>query len=439
MSRHSDHAETYLRLLAEAALRATPRAADSAERAARARRAAGLLVDAGVLDDTRANEILIMLAAALSVRGRSVRGQRGWLAPGPVLVTADRIIAPATLRFPPSAGLTDLAAPSFADLTARDDTGASYRVNFTEGGWAGSTWTGIILFRPPPSPAARLLTVSGPNGPVLRAQLTPDPAAGQPVATVTPLADSPGERLLIRRAEALLGALADPDSPGRHRYLDAPTARRAAVAQVMRPFAPGFPGTAPLSPASPSPVMREPDLAEAIEVLEGARILSPLSPIPGRVAALSRALGLPSTTRSSEKLPARWREVLAYYGRRGHEPLAAGTGSIGVTLPAVDGARFVVAGVHTGRAGTVLHVVGRGLRPMSRPGQDSRFSWWLRDESGTWHLAIAAEGNVPLDDLPMGLALLPPLRPGDPGSTGTLTLEVSGATGQLTADVTVYW
>jgi hypothetical protein len=39
----------------------------------------------------------------------------------------------------------------------------------------------------------------------------------------------------------------------------------------------------------------------------------------------------------------------------------------------------------------------------------------------------------------MRLALLPPLRPGDPGSTGTLTLEVSGTTGQLTADVTVHW
>jgi hypothetical protein len=207
-----------------------------------------------------------MLAAALSVRGHSVRGQRGWVAPGRIrgmgarsgtpapggddtwrvirppsgqvpgsklmalIVTTDRVIAPATLHFPPSAGLTDLAAPSFADLTASDDTGTSYQINFTEGGWAGSTWTGTIVFRPPPSPAARLLTVSGPNGPVLRAQLGPDPAAGQLAATATPLPDSPGERLLIRRAEALLGALA---SPGR------PALRRAAGNAAPRPELPG--------------------------------------------------------------------------------------------------------------------------------------------------------------------------------------------------------
>ena len=212
-----------------------------------------------------------------------------------LIVTADRIIAPATLHFPPTAGLTDLAAPLFADLTASDDTGASYQVNFTEGGWAGSTWTGTIVFRPPPSPGARLLTVSGPNGPVLRAQLTPDPAAGQPLATATPLPDSPGERLLIRRAEALLGALA---SPGR------PMARPAAGPQVMRPLGLSFLGTAPPSPVTPavgpSPAAvfsggmrdREPDLAEVIGILEEARILSPLSPVPATLAVLSRVLGL---------------------------------------------------------------------------------------------------------------------------------------------------
>jgi hypothetical protein len=159
------------------------------------------------------------------------------------------------------------------------------------------------------------------------------------------------------------------------------------------------------------------------------------------VAAKSQPAGQPGGLpgRPAEKLPARWREVLAYYGRRGHRPLAFGTGSIGVTLPEVDGARFAVAGVHTGRTGTVLHVIGRGLRPMPRPRQDLRFSWWARDDDGGWHLAILQGWNTANEDLTMRLALLPPLHPDEPGSRGTLTLEITGTTSQLTADLTVHW
>jgi hypothetical protein len=500
-----DHAETYLRLLAEAALRASahkpPGVASSLDGAARAHRAADILVDAGVLDDARAEEILLMLSAALHVRGH-----RGWQAPGggrvmrigaitapgsrapqpgtaaqrhhpwrvshdfpgqvrgsklmALIVTGDRMIAPATLAFPPSAGLTDLAAPSFADLEASDDTSASYQVSFTHGAWAGSTWTGTVLLRPPPSPRARLLTITGPNGPVLRAQLSPDPPAREPRAAVAPLAESPGERLLIRRAEAMLGALALPGAPGWHIDPAGPGLRRPGGPQVMRVVTPGFPGTLPPSPvtpaAGPSPLAlaysvteeRGPGLEEVIAVLEGARVLSPLSPVPARVAALSMALGgtaLGGTalggpaSRQAGKLPSRWHEVLAYYGRRGHRQPSSGTGSIGATLPEVDGALFAVAGVHAGRTGTVLHVIGRGFIPGPRVRQDMRFSWWARDEDGSWHLAIAQAWHPANEDVTVRLILLPPLSPGGPGSTSTLTLEITGPASQLTADLTVRW
>jgi hypothetical protein len=303
------------------------------------------------------------------------------------------------------------------------------------------------LFRPPPSPDARLLTVTGPNGPVLRVQLTADPAAGQPAATVVPVPDSPGERLLIRRAEALLGGHVFPDGPAGP---TASAARLTAVAQAMLPFDPSLPPVAPPSPAMFARGVsgREPPLAEVIEVLEGARILSPLSPVPARLATLSLAIGVTGSGSSrpggDEALPARWRAVLSYYGRRGRQPPAYGTGSIGVTLPPVDGVRFAVAGVHTGSTGTVLHVIARGLRSVplpgpTRPGRDTRFSWWARDDSGAWHLAIVQAWNLSHDDMPLRLALLPPLPPGAPGSTGTLTLEVSGPTSRLTTDLTVHW
>ena len=400
LGQDSERAETYLRLLVEAALRATPRAGTSLEHAAQVHRVADILFDAGVLDYARADEILLTFAVALSVRGqqgfllslgrRRVRwvgaitapgskarqpgkaaqpgtgGQPGTgrqsSAPAPgddawrviqapsgqvpgsklmaLIVTGDRMIAPATLRFPPSAGLAELEAPSFADLTASDDIGSSYQVSFTDGGWTGSTWTGTMLLRPPPPPGARLLTITSPNGPVLRAQLNPDPAARQPVATIVPLADSPGERLLIRRAEALL-ALASPDSPAWHVGPAALAKPRVAVARAVPPVGLSFAGTAPPNPVTPavgpSPIAvvsgggtpdREPDLAEVIAILEGARILSPLSPIPAKVAALAQVLGGTGTASgtdtpgtayqgglgasSSVTLPARWHAVLAY-------------------------------------------------------------------------------------------------------------------------------
>ena len=63
-------------------------------------------------------------------------------------------------------------------------------------------------------------------------------------------------------------------------------------------------------------------------------------------------------------------------------------------LPA--GARFAVAGLHSGPAGTHLHVVARGLRALPQrvqPGLegDAGFSWWLRDDAGGWHLGAIDE------------------------------------------------
>jgi hypothetical protein len=207
---------------------------------------------------------------------------------------------------------------------------------------------------------------------------------------------------------------------------------------------------------------RQPDLAEIVTTLEGAGILSPLSGVPAEVAALSQVIGLPGAAPREDdlpspaagsprgdvpgpargggvKLPARWSSVLAHYGRRHQPPPGTGTGSIGAILPEVDGALFLVAGVRCGLTGTVLHVVGRGLRTMPRPGHDTGFSWWLRDDRGTWHLGVIEGWHVTSDDTTLRLALLPPLQPGDPGTAETLTVEVTGASQRLTAQLTVQW
>ena len=477
MGDEQTRAETYLRLLAEAALRPGTRPDD--DRADRVRQAADTLVDAGVLAEEQATDLLVALGTALRVRGRpglpmglgrarrigaraaqhaSPRlGERAWrvitMPPRQALgsrlmalvVTSDRMIAPATLRFPPSAGLDALTPPAFTDLTASDDAGTEYQLSFTDSSWTGSTWTGTIVARPAPPPGARALTITSPNGPLLIFDLTPTPATAPVAAAVGPADHSPGERLLHRRAEAMLAGLAA-GRPGQTLHQFSEEDRRRAIGQVLETLGSGLPSaTGPVvarsvsaSPHGRAPA--EPSLPELVATLEGAGVLSPLSALPAQVATLAEALGGPhaGAHASDVRLPARWTSVLAHYGRRHHPPLAAGTGSIGAELPAVEGTRFVIAGVRTA-AGTVLHVVGRGPRRIPLPGQHLGLSWWARDSSGTWHLGMVSTWNLANENLTMRLELFPPLRPAEPGTMDTLTLEVIGNTECLTADLTVHW
>jgi hypothetical protein len=449
--RYGERAETYLRLLAEAALRPKEDLRADRARADRVERAARTLVDAGVLDGQAAGQILTELQLALLVRrrptvpaaatrlrglagfqpsrpraasGRSPRpwrvfaagpataGSRPWrvFPAGPatagsramaLILIADRALAPATLYFPPAVGLEESDLPSLARLTASDDLGTRYRLGYANGSWAANTWTGTIIVYPAPPGAARWLKINSPNEQVLRVDMTGAPAALAAHGTVSePVAESPGERLLARQAEAMLTALS----------LGHPTGH------------------------GPS------ELAETVATLEGAGVLSPLSLAPKRLAALGQLLGLP-TQGPADQVPARWTEILARYGRRRQPPPVSGTAAIGVALPEIDAARFAIAGLHSGASGTFLHILVQGLRPITRrhpPGlpDDSGFSWWARDDAGGWHLG-AVEDISPVGG-PEGLlrlALLPPL--GHP--TGTLTIQVSGHTQQATANLPVRW
>jgi hypothetical protein len=447
-SGYGERAETYLRILAETALRHAPDGDTG-----RVGRAAEILVDADVLTDQLAAEILAEFHVALRARGMRemlTAGSRlrrlhglpagglfsrpgvksepwrvlplGPQSPGSRLMalirTADRALAPAVLHFSPAPIApfgTDVAP--LTTLTATDDQGTGYRLRFPDGIWAGSTWTGTISLHPAPPPAARRLVIIGPNGPVLRADLTAPPAGpAAPLVGVGPTTESPGERLFTRRAEALLAALARaiPDGPG----------------------------------------PRMPDTEEFAAILEAAGALSPLSAAPARLAALGQLLGLAAEGPASE-VPARWTALVAYYGRRRRPAPVTGTAAIGVALPEIDGARFAVAGVHSGAPGSFLHVVAEGLRalprrplPPGRPGippggalrppvpVDSGFSWWARDDAGGWHLAAIEDVN------PAGgwegllrMTLLPPL--GHP--TTVLALEVSGPAQQVTATLPLRW
>ena len=435
---YSERAETYLRLLAEAALR--PEAEGNTTRIARA---ADVLVDTGVLSGQMAAQILADLRMALRVRGKreviaaSARLSRltGFrpvnpLAPVPwriiplsppspgsrltaLIRTADRALAHAILQFSPIA-LLDPELPPLARLTATDNLGTDYRIGFPDGTWAGSTWTGTIALHPAPPPAATKIEIISPNGPMLRADLITSPPAERTTAAVQrPAAGSPGERLLDRRGEMLLAVFA-----GGH-----------AVSQILN----------------------QSSLTELVSVLEAAGLLSPLSPAAARLAALGQLLGL-STQGPISEIPPQWMTVVAHDGRRRRPAPVSGTAAVGAVLPEIDGARFAVTGLHSSLPGTFLHIVAEGFRPLpprppgltwsptrsGNPAQatDTGFSWWVRDDADGWHLAAFDEVN------PVGgrqgvlrMALLPPLI----HHTTALALRVTGPATQLTVNLPVHW
>jgi hypothetical protein len=435
-----ERAETYLRLAAEAALRS----ADDG-RQDQVRNAADVLVEAGVLADAVAARIITDLNVALHVRGRrSALGLSGrlrrmsplrpgqrlplhppgerlgpaggparpWrvLPPGPgtatsrlmaLILTADRALVTATLFFPPFDGPPEEGTHPFVQLTATDDAGTEYRLGFSDGIWAGSAWTGTVIFVPAPPAAARWLTIISPNGALLRADITAaSRAAATPGAVVGPVPETPGERLLTRRAEAML------------------------IANAL-----GH----PVEHGQPSP-------SEAVAALEGAGVLAPLSAAPARLAALGQLLGL-ATEGPTDEVPGRWTAVMTHYGRRRRLTPVTGTAAIAAELPEIDGARFAVAGLRSGSEGTFVHVLVDGLRRLvtwGRPGPpaDIGFSWWLRDDADGWHLgAVDSVSPVGGREGMLRLALLPPL-----GHAATaLTAEVRGATQQVTATLPVRW
>jgi hypothetical protein len=188
----------------------------------------------------------------------------------------------------------------------------------------------------------------------------------------------------------------------------------------------------------------EPGFPELMGTLEAAGALSALSPVSRQVAALHTLLGLPGGTEISNgslsDLPRRWLDVVTHYGRRRQLPPASGTATIGAGLPDLDGARFAVAGLHSGPAGTHLHVVARGLRPLPHrvpPGLegDTGFSWWLRDDSGGWHLGAIEEAIPVAAETVLRVAMLPPLT----HHTATLTAEVTGRSARVAAALPVRW
>jgi len=105
-------------------------------------------------------------------------------------------------------------------------------------------------------------------------------------------------------------------------------------------------------------------LGDIITALQTCGALSPLSPVPGQLAALCADLnvnghGIPAP--SVRDLPEPWLSLLACYRRRktGATPARDGCAAAAVMLPEVDGIRLAILGLHNCQDSTVVHMHAR--------------------------------------------------------------------------------
>ncbi len=453
-------AETYLRLLAEAAMRRSlaPAAELRAPGASRILVVGHALTVVGALDPVTAEEILTDFRLAETVRWLhrepAVQGVTAaeWLAQGQAGLRprqaparspgegtpgedadhgrADRFV-PLGLTVPFRAGAVsgELCLMSFAqtgsgarfvaawqvhspslevqlsqhypglipvdEFTVTDDRGARYQLDLSPG--SDVAWPNQIRLSPAPPATIRWLDVAPPYRQAVRVDIGGGrPSAGDEAqVSVSDTKLSPGEHLLVMLAERLLTGT--PEFPRRGLLAAPPTSPRQVVAG-------GF--------------------GVIIAALEAAGVLSPLSPVPARLATLCASLDLTGhgiAAPPTLDLPEPWLSLLAHYQRRKPEPtqMREGYAPLAASLPELDGIRVTLLGLHHTEGGSALHVLVQGRIPEPRPGPldiDLNFplSFWLRDSAGRWHAARPDRCHQAGRERAIRLRLVPPLtRPAE--------------------------
>ena len=482
-------AETYLRLLAEAAMRGS-----LAPAAARSPNASTIMVvghaltSVGALDPVTAEEILTDFRLAVTVRHLHSEPGQGvgqvvtaaqWLAQGrPVLRgkprpapspgegapgdgtpgdgaggdRADRFV-PVGMTVPFLAGAVsgELCLMSFAqtgtgarfiaawqvhspalevqlshhypglipfdEFTVTDDRGGRYKLDQTPG--SDLAWPNMIRLSPAPPGNIRWLDVAPPYRQAVRVALSrggPHSSDDETQVSVSDAALSAGEHLLVMLAERLLTGT--PEFPRRGMLAAPPTSPRQVVAG-------GF--------------------GDIIAALEAADVLSPLSPVPARLATLCASLDLTGhgiAAPPTLDLPEPWLSLLAHYQRRKPEPtqMREGYAALAATLPELDGIRVTLLGLQHTQGSSVLHVLAQGPAPEPRPGPldiDLNFplSFWLRESGGRWHAARPDRCHQADGESAIRLRLVPPLtRPAD-----WVEVQAGGRSAKVRATLPLRW
>jgi hypothetical protein len=323
-----------------------------------------------------------------------------------------------TLSLPHPMGLAHPDLKPFELFTVTDDRGARYDLDFMPG---GRVWTCEISLQPTPPDDIHWLDVAAPLRPTTRVELTAGsgPAGDEPAITEAKL--SPGEHLLIMLAEHLLTM--------------APEYSR----NLRRPVAAMSPGPWQALTAG---------LGAIVAGLEAADLLSPLSPVLARLAALCASLRIDGdgiAAAPADDLPEPWLSLLAHYQRRKPDvaPVRDGYAAAAAALPELDGIRLVLLGVLNTEGSSSLHVLAQGMTAEGHPGPlgidlDFPLSIWLRDSGGRWHAARPAgwhRAGLGNGERVVRLQLVPPLT----RSTPWVEVLAGGRSAEVRATLPLRW
>jgi hypothetical protein len=321
-----------------------------------------------------------------------------------------RLIASWHARDPLSSGRR--GPPPVAAFTVTDDRGNRYALLFDTKGRPEPTCD--LSLHPDPPPGIRWLDITAPGEQAVRVDL--DRPAQMPAPEVGDLDLSAGEHLLNRVAERLL-TLA-PDYP----------AQLATMAPV------------PLTGLTAG-------LGVAIAALEAAEVLSPRSPVPGRLVTLCASLGIGGhgiTAAPVPDLPEPWLSMLSHYHRRKPDTAPAGDGfaAVAVALPELDGIRLVLLGLHNCDGCTWMNALTLGSwadRPVSHGplGLEATFplSIWVRDSAGRWHVARSTGWHREAGEATLTLRLTPPLT----RSSSWIEVLAAGPSAEVRATLPLCW
>ena len=309
-------------------------------------------------------------------------------------------------------------------FTATDDHGTSHATGFRgRRGRRPDELAGEVTLDPGPPPGTRWLDLTTvPGGPAVRIDLTPgDGPPGGAGVTVREAGTSPGEHLLHQMAiRLLLLALAFPHELRLH---------------------PAVPGPEPFSCVADG-------LGDAIAALQACGALSPLSPVPGQLAALCASLDVTGhgiTARPARQLPGPWLSMLAHYHRRQPEQALGRDGCVAaaVALPELDGIRLAILGLHNLDGSTVLYGHASGMTPGGLDGppdveSDFPLRIWIRDCAGRWHATRATRRGWSAEDaseMTMRLQVVPPLS----RATAWIEILAAGKSAQARATLPLRW
>ena len=296
-----------------------------------------------------------------------------------------RLIAAWQSRDPLGSGARGL--PPVDAFTVTDDRRNHYDLVFAAKGRRESACE--LMLSPDPPRDIRRLQVTAPGEQAVRVDLGGQAGAAAPEASDQGL--SAGEHLLNRIAERLLTLASE------------------------------FP--AQLATMSPVPLTSlTAGLGSAIAALEAAEVLSPLSPVPGRLATLCASLGVNGhgiTAAPAPDLPEPWLSLLSHYHRRKPDTAPAGDGfaAVAAALPELDGIRLVLLGLHNCDGGTWMNALALGCWADRPPvnhgplGLEANFplSIWVRDSAGRWHVGRSTGWHRDPGEATLTLRLTPPL------------------------------